>query len=145
MSGANTLDRGPDLYVNGSKITASNPVPTNSAASASGGTTLLLDSSVTATAETIKGSAGTLYWFEAQNLNAYDCWLLFFDATSPTETAPTLAFLVPAGDGVNYGTKDMVFPQGLAFANAIKYAATRTSPTADTAPGTALIANFGYA
>lgn len=98
------------------------------------------------TAQTMKGSAGNLYFLEVSNPNASDAYIQLFDESGSITvgtTTPKLSFLVPAGDGTKDGAMDKVFTIPIAFANSIKYACTTTA-TGSTDPTTGLIVNGGY-
>ena len=83
---------------------------------------------------------------EVSNINAADAFVQFFNAASTAAvtlgtTAPTYSLFVPAGDGVNRGGMDKMFPVPLAFTAGLVVAATTTA-TGNTAPATGLVVNM---
>lgn len=99
---------------------------------------------VTSTAQTIKASAGRVYWATVYNPNAAMAALHFYNATAPTvgTTAPIYTVPVPAGQTVHVDLGGMAL---LAYATACTIAATTTATTAgSTAPTTALSVTAGW-
>ncbi len=89
------------------------------------GSTPFVDLSVDNSAQTMKGTAGTLHFLQVTNPNATESWLQVFNNAAPTigVTVPTLSFWIPAN-----GAYSVAIPtQGIAFSTAITYAATTTS------------------
>jgi hypothetical protein len=111
-----------------------------------GGADLYFDADGDNTAQTIKGSAGSLHSLCVLNVNAADAFIQLFDesgAITVGTTAPKQSYLVPKGDGTFYGAFGAVFTMPLNFANSIKYACT-TTPTGSGDPATGLIVNASY-
>lgn len=97
-------------------------------------------------AEEVKASGGLLFALEVQNKNDADCWIQIFDEAGTITvgtTTPVLSFLVPKGNGVDYGAMDWVFPVPIKFANSIAIACT-TTPTGAGDPSDPLIVNGVY-
>jgi len=107
------------------------------------GLTPSFDSDIDNSAQTLSASETNLHGIELQNINAVDCWLQLFDHASPTvgTTTPVLSFLVPAGNGTNYGALSLQFDPPVKFSTACTYAAT-TTPTGNGDPSTGLVGNF---
>jgi len=97
-----------------------------------------LQTALSNTAVQLKGAPGVLQWGSCYNPNASIAYVQVFDATSVTvgTTTPTEALPVPA-------TTVASLPFPAQFFNAIKVAATTTA-TGGTAPGSALVCNFGF-
>ena len=116
-------------------------------ATAGTGLSTLFDSDGDNTAQSIKASAGRLYFLEVSNPNSADAYLQLFDLATVSvtvgTTAPKLSLFVPAGDGTKDGAMDKVFPIGITFGTAITYACTTTATGAGD-PTTGLIVQAGY-
>lgn len=94
-----------------------------------------------ATVATVKGSAGQLGGYIVYNPNATVAYIQVFDvagAVTLGTTRPNLVIPVPPTSGAN-----IEFGKGIAFANAIKIAAT-TTDSGSTAPGTGLTVTVVY-
>lgn len=78
------------------------------------------------TDDEIKGSAGQVYAIYAINLKASVLYLQFYDNASPTvgTTTPDLTFALPTQGDTNGAGFSLNLPHGIAFANAIRVAAT---------------------
>jgi hypothetical protein len=108
----------------------------------------LFDADADNTAQQLKASAGRLYKLQVSNINTTDAFIQLFDAATGSvtvgTTTPKLSFLVPKGNGVDYGSLDIDFGDiGITFATAITYAAT-TTPTGAGDPTTGLTFNAIY-
>ena len=99
---------------------------------------------LTSTAQAIKASAGQLFGWYIFNPNTVTAWVIIYNTASASvtvgTTAPVLVIGVPAGAAAN-----VVNPMGIEFTNAgWSAAAVMTSAAGNTAPTTALDANFFY-
>lgn len=105
------------------------------------GATPSRQSALSTTVQTVKGSAGQLYSYHCFNAAAATSYVQIFDTSGAVTlgtTTPALSLGLPAG-----GAGNLHFTTGVAFANAIKVAATTTA-TGSSAPGTAVDCNFTY-
>ena len=110
-------------------------------ASASGtGTSAFRHTTLSSTAQQVKGSAGRVYGLHAFNPNASEIYLQLYDHASPTvgTTTPSRTYAVP---GRGWLTLDLTIPQ--AYATAIHVAATATIG-GSTAPGTGVLVDVEY-
>ena len=121
-------------------------------AATSGGTTFYKNLDVDESEDTVKASAGQIYWIQAINLSAVPLFLKFYNATVASvvvgTTVPDLTFPVPTQAATVNGSGFVLsVPNGIAFGTAITIAATTGFADADTgAPGANdLIVNMGYA
>ena len=115
----------------------------------SGGLTLKKSISVVATSQTVKASAGQIYFIHAINLHTATLYLKFWDAgSSPSigTDATTLTFAVPAQADGNGAGFNFSVPQGMPFASGIYMAATTgVDDSNSTAPSAnKLIVTVGY-
>lgn len=118
----------------------------NLSADSEGGAELYFDGDGDNTAQTIKGSAGSLHSLCVLNVNAVDCFIQLFDESGSITvgtTAPKQVFLVPKGDGTSYGAFGGWGAMPLKFTNSIKYACT-TTPTGSGDPTTGLVVSASY-
>jgi hypothetical protein len=93
-------------------------------------------------AVTIKSAAGSLAYVHCYNPNGTVAYLQLFDTSGAVTlgtTTPVLSMAIPQTNSTGY----TLALAGVAFANAIKAAATSTA-TGSTAPGTALDCNVAY-
>lgn len=93
------------------------------------------NTAITNTVVTVKGSAGTFGGYFIYNANSSVAYLQVFDVSGSVTlgtTRPDLVFALPAGAAAN-----LEIANGVAFANAIKIAATTTA-SGSSAPSTAL-------
>lgn len=115
-------------------------------ASATAGTapSVLRVDALLAAAQTVKASAGRLYWATIYNPTAAMAAVHFYNATAPTVGTTTPIFTVPvaAGGTVHIDVGGMPL---LAFSTACTVAATTTATTAGAvAPASALSVSVGY-
>lgn len=109
--------------------------------STTGGWTPAFNAAVTTTVKTVKASAGTLGGWFIYNPNSSVAYVQIFDisgAVTLGTSVPVLSLGIPATAGANVES-----PNGIQFANAIKFACTTTS-TGLTAPSTGLETNFWF-
>jgi hypothetical protein len=102
--------------------------------------TPVLENALSTTVQTVVGSAAKLMSYYCYNPNATVAYVQIFDisgAVTLGTSVPKWSIAIPATSAAN------ISGLNLAFANAIKVAATTTA-TGLTAPGTALDCNFGY-
>lgn len=106
----------------------------------SGGWSSVSTASLSSTALTIKGSAGTFGGYYFYNPNATVIYVQVFNATAPTvgTTAPTLIYGIPATAGAN-----VEIGNGVAMSTAMTWAATM-GPTNSSAPTSNLVATAYY-
>ena len=108
----------------------------------------ILDLAVTNTVIEVGQNEHEIHSLEAQNINAVDIWLHLWDALEADVTigvtAPTLSFLVPAGDGALYGAMDKSFPVPVGFNKGLCYACTDAKDGSGAAPAVAVVLNMGY-
>lgn len=123
--------------------------PVSYAAATTGGYTPgKLISAASTNATSVKGSAGTLGYITATNINASPRYLKLYDkATAPTvgSDAPVHTFLIP-GNTAGSGIVIPLPPQGAAFSNGIGFAITTGVADADTGAVAAsdIVINYGY-
>lgn len=105
-----------------------------------GGWSSVSTASLSSTALTIKGSAGTFGGYYFYNPNSTVIYVQVFNATAPTvgTTAPTLIYGVPATAGAN-----VEIANGVAMSTAMTWAATM-GPTNSSAPTSNLVATAYY-
>jgi len=107
----------------------------------------LLDLSADNTVVEIGTGMHNLHAVEAQNLNAVDLWLHFWDLEAADITIgvddPTVSLLIPAGDGALYGAMDKDWSAPIGFAKGLCYAVT-DAPDGGAAPATAAVLNILY-
>ena len=129
-SGTNTLGK--------VQIAGGNGASVFRADSGDGGT-----SALTNTAQTIKGSTGTLYGLQAYNPNTSIAYIILYDSSSVTVGTTTPVKVVPCPP-LELTVIAFAPGKGLAFStNSIKAAAVTTTG-GNTAPGTALEVSFDY-
>lgn len=98
-----------------------------------------LQSALSTTVVTVKGSQGVIQYLQCYNPDAAVSYVQIFDTTGTVTlgtTAPTLSLGFGATTGQNYTF-------GTWLHSGIKVAAT-TTPTGSTAPTTALVCNVGF-
>ncbi len=113
-------------------VSTSDPMPVQDYPNTTGGCTSIRLSDIDETEETVKGSAGQLYGFEAYNADASnDAFLHFYDATAPDTSSdtPKLSFLIEAGT-----SKQVTFEKGIPFATAITVGSLTTWAPGATGP-----------
>lgn len=105
-------------------------------ASGSDGSSILV-----ATKQTIKASAGQLYWYHYHNPEATTIFWHIYNTDTVTvgTTNPQMSFAIPAG-----ASGHVAIPQGISFSTAMSTAATTTAG-GNTAPTTGLSIVLGYA
>lgn len=99
---------------------------------------------LTNSAQAIKASAGQLFGWYIYNPNTVACWVIIYNTAAASVTVgttnPVMVLGVPAGSAAN-----VLNPMGIEFTNAgWSAAAVMTSAGGNTAPTTALDANFFY-
>lgn len=99
---------------------------------------------LTSTAQAIKASAGQLFGWYIFNPNTVTAWVIIYNTAAASVTVgttnPAMVIGIPAGSAAN-----VVNPMGIEFTNAgWSAAAVMTSAAGNTAPTTALDANFFY-
>ena len=120
-------------------------IVTNQSARSTGGHTAYTNVDTSAL-DTIKASAGTLYWLHVTSTDATVAYVSFYDAASPTlGTSPKLMFPIPTqGDGNGAGLTINFGPHGVEFTDSIKIGAA-TTITGSTDPGlNVVVTNVGY-
>lgn len=115
----------------------------------SGGLSIKKSISVVATSQTVKASAGQIYFIHAINLHTATLYLKFWDFGSTPAIgtdATMITFAVPAQSDGNGAGFNFSVPQGLAFASGIYMAATTgVDDSNSTAPSAnKLIVTVGY-
>ena len=137
------LNANANIQVNDTDVATGNPVPVKEQEACS----MLFDSDGDNTAQVVKAAAGKLYGLEVSNPNATDAWIQLFDVAAGSvtvgTTTPNQSYLVPAGNGVDYGGMDKDFTIPINFVTAITYACT-TTPTGAGNPTIGLIVNARY-
>ena len=126
------------------EVTNSLPLPV--AVGASAGVEGMIPSykpSLNNTAQSIKASAGSIYWVEAVNPNTVVAYLKLYNTDTPTIGSPYFFFAVPPGNGVTPGIMVRSFPTPLSFDTAIECAAT-TAIANTFALSSNLSVMFGY-
>jgi sporulation protein YlmC with PRC-barrel domain len=115
-------------------VTSGN-VTVDGSVSITGAATPFFDLSVDNSAQTMKATAGTLYYVSAYNPNAAVAWIQLLNHATPTigTTTPVMVMQIPA-NGMN---EMLIAAQGLSFSTAITYAATTTA-SGDVAPAAPL-------
>lgn len=102
----------------------------------------LLDTSVGATDQALKTSAGVLVGFDASNTHATEwAYLKFYDAASVTVTTavPTWSVALPPASAVR-----VEYDRAVKFDTAIHYACTQERGAGATAPTTPPTVHFRY-
>lgn len=116
----------------------------------SGGTGLHKNIDVDETKDTVKATAGRIYWIHAINLSAAPRYLKFYNATVGNvivgTTVPDLTFPIPSPGDANGAGFTISIPNGIGFDTAITIAATTGLADNDSgAPGdNEVIVNLGY-
>ena len=101
----------------------------------------------TSAIDSVKGSAGTIYWISCMSIDATPVYLNLYDSTTATlgSTTPTNQFIVPTqGDANGAGFTINFGPHGIQYGTGIQ-AAAATTFNGSTDPGTnVVITNIGF-
>jgi len=120
-----------------------------SGARTSGGTTFYRNIDVDETEDSVKASAGQVYWIQCTNLAASVIYLHFYNATVASvtvgTTTPDLTFAIPTQGDANGAGFVLTIPNGIAFGTAITVAATTTVGGSTGPAANEVLLNIGYA
>ena len=131
-------------------VSDTNPAPTKLTATTTGGLSIFRSLDLDESEEEVKGSAGTIYWINVNNIATTIRYLKIYDGTAASvvvgTTTPVLTIALPSRGTANGFPQTMSIPHGLAFANGITVAATTgVLDNSVGAPATnAIIVNIGY-
>jgi len=118
-----------------------------SGARTSGGTTFFHSNDLDETEESVKGSAGQIYWFHVMNLSSAVIYLQVFNNTSVTvgTTAPDMEFPIATQGDTNGAGFTLSIPNGIEMDTGIIVAATTDSQGSGAPGANEVFINMGYA
>lgn len=146
---ATNLKAQAESYQGGTAVSVSNPLFSTPTPGTTGGWSILNATSgdgstaLTNSAQVIKGSQGTLGGWYIYNPNAVACYVPIYNVAAASVTVgttnPAMILTIPATSAAN-----LELTNGLQFGTAMSVAAVMTTAGGNTAPTTALEANFWW-